>query len=257
MSFFVGIPSYLPDKHRQVRLTRVLRCIEYIRKISKDFEIMMVLDNWQDADIMTLAPFNVTYEKISYRNVAKSRNHILKLFYESNKDYLWLTDDDVLWYDTPDSIFPALINNPIELLLKSILTWTGGSGFATSNYFVPVPILDTGLIFVANLRKHFGFEVYQREELVADGYGGEDLVFECDIFAKTQKLSYIYTGLIHRLDFQIPSAFWQGQEQKDKTKEYVRSLNIGDRTVYEHAIRSIHLAKKLSLDRAEQKISIV
>ena len=95
-----GITSYLPeDEHlRCKRLKGHRKQLEFFREVLPDVPIYVVAQNYKDTDY-------TIDDKIHYLvfesgiGPANARNELLKLFYNSNEDFMYMLDDDIVFYD--------------------------------------------------------------------------------------------------------------------------------------------------------------
>lgn len=100
----IGIVSYLPDDVNlsNIRIGIHKKQIEYLTSLFPNEKLHIVAQHYPDS--YYLGNDNIIYHK--YKDglgAAGARNVILDMFYNSNDDILYLTDDDVLSYGYYDS----------------------------------------------------------------------------------------------------------------------------------------------------------
>lgn len=97
MSFMVGIISYLPDNElRTQRLAASRIQIEWLHNLFKNIKIMSVCQNYKDEDCSFDYVDYIKFE--SGIGAGAARNVILKHFYKSDYDWLFMLDDDTIFY---------------------------------------------------------------------------------------------------------------------------------------------------------------
>lgn len=103
----IGIISYLPQVDENLRNRRLKNHIiqlEWLAKVFPDEIFNVVAQGYTPQDIEAVSRFNINhYQFETGIGSHKSRNLLLKQFYESGDTWLLLLDDDVLLYDYYDA----------------------------------------------------------------------------------------------------------------------------------------------------------
>lgn len=190
-----GITSYLPeDEHlRSKRLKGHRKQLEFFRKVLPDVPIYVVAQNYKDTDY-------TVDEKIHYLvfesgiGPANARNELLKLFYNSNEDFMYMLDDDIVFYDYYNILefFNELHTKPSKYYSLDVVfsKLAQRQPFKKDNYEQPLN-LDNWLfvdnqgmhsnssILLKNLKKHHNMEIYYNNLDVNKLEGHEDMDFNC------------------------------------------------------------------------------
>ena len=100
----IGIVSYLPDdkKLSDIRISIHKKQLDYLTTIFPNEQIHIIAQHYPDNYYLDNA--NIIYHKYTEGlGAAGARNVILDLFYTSDEEILYLTDDDVMSYQYYDS----------------------------------------------------------------------------------------------------------------------------------------------------------
>ena len=118
MSVMLGVISYLPDNElRTQRLTAARTQIEWLKSLFNDTTINVVAQGYRDDECNIEGVSYIRYEKGI--GAGNARNVILKAFYNSSYDWLFLCDDDTIAdkkYHYEDFIHD-IVNNPTKFEL--------------------------------------------------------------------------------------------------------------------------------------------
>lgn len=98
----IGIISYLPDNEslREIRKLNLIKVIELLKDLFPCEMINVIAQNFNYDDYLD----DVNYIKFDKGiGPVKARNILLSMFYSSNDDYLYITDDDIVMYDYYDA----------------------------------------------------------------------------------------------------------------------------------------------------------
>lgn len=198
----VGILSYLPndERVREERKQRIIPQLEQITKLMPDCKIWIVAQQYRDEDYLTNYP-NVEYMKYPQPlGISGARNAILERFYASEYEYAMVTDDDALLYDyfEPETFLHEICTNPmkfashhLDLIYPLNPRWSAFKDpiasewqkHNTNFYFRRRKSGWVHWVFVRNIRKAYGLELYNDNELnfkTNVGAGYEDMKWELD-----------------------------------------------------------------------------
>jgi len=230
-----GMISYLPDgEDRKRRWSVVKESLENYYAMARGKEFVLVITNWnEEKEWLNERGIGYVEIPIDSRGAAASRNIILDKFYESQADYLWLSDDDVYWdWNNPkvEGLIKILNTTPERLIKKQLYIFNGYKHCYRSKkddlLFEAVASLSGGLMVIANPCKYFGKKIFQREDFQKQGYGGEDVMFEFEYTSAHNCRSFICKDLYYRL-LTTPSVFWDANsvgEQRRNTENHISTF---------------------------------
>lgn len=203
-NFMVGIISYMPETERGKQRIPIhqeqLRWLESIaKKIGNDFEVCRVESAWGPTANKELGTtLNLNSIKVGKHTCAQNRNYLLKKFYASDYDWLFMLDDDRVFYDHyrytdwfNDLATPAVMNLCKNgYMISCILPMY--EPFKKTNYEWPMrethwfmckdPIRGSlQAVFVPNIKKYCDKEIYFDNETAAQlNEPPEDTMFQLD-----------------------------------------------------------------------------
>lgn len=175
-----GTISYLPDDQskRERRRKVALQCIECLSQVASivDKPLHIVTTNWCEEDFEECRSF-CTIEPLFYivpmekRSCGYSRNILLNILYESDEDYMLISDDDnlVIIDDEFKRFITHIHNSPSDFYTRKVFMMlsSGSAGlfggiqpknedwtFAHAN-----PIQLGSPTIHPNTRKHFGKDI--------------------------------------------------------------------------------------------------
>lgn len=201
----VYIPSYFNDlKEREVLFKN---CIASYLKL--DFKIVIA---WMNKGFDKIENPNITYFDAEIQNASKARNLLLDLFYHSNDDYCYISDDDTVFLG-----YDGLNNSDCVSFTNDFRK----NDCNTTN-------ISSALLKLKNLKKHYNTKLYFDENLEAN----QDFDF-----ARNLLHSKFSTEIINSKNVQInkgvSSMFKNPQERLQKKidsyklimkKEYAKSI---------------------------------
>lgn len=196
MSMMIGIISYMPndEKLRAKRLKAAYAQIDWLEWLFPSSSFIVMAQNYLESDY--LDDERVIYmKKDKPIGAGEARNLILKLFYNTDYDWVFLLDDDTVtfpYYQYEDFIHDVA-NNPDKF--KGI---DGISAmepeyvpFKKLNYSDPLNLthykfepreLKSGssMSIMRNINKYYGKELYFPNTDASKGEGNEDIEFLLD-----------------------------------------------------------------------------
>lgn len=217
----IGIISYFPkDKERKE-----------FRKQAHEKQLAWIHDNIPDADILIVSQcyeegdyYDKIYPNIRYMKYDKPlgicgvRNVLLKEFYNSDYDYIAITDDDCTLLDrfglknfisefwsTPEKFFEVDAFAPLNPRFFPFKDPVASDSQMNNSYykFVRTGSNNIHWFFLKNLKKHHDKEVYFVEGIdTAHGEGYEDLIFCYDLILAGCRYYQLQTLLLRTENIQ-------------------------------------------------------
>ena len=192
MSVYIGVISYLPDDIKRTKRLQASRTqIEWLHKLFNNEKILVIAQNYNDTDYLD----DPLIEYIKYDKgigAGNARNVILKNFYNSDKDWLFICDDDTILdnkYSYQNFIYD-IVNNPDKFdgidaisAIEPEYTAYKKNNFEdkanlTHYKFTPRELnCGSATSFMRNIRKYYGKEVYYDNILANKQEGLEDVEF--------------------------------------------------------------------------------
>ena len=192
MSICIGVISYLPDDSKRTKRLQASRTqIEWLHKLFNNEKILVIAQNYNDTDYLD----DPLVEYIKYDKgigAGNARNVILKNFYSSDKDWLFICDDDTILdnkYSYQNFIYD-MVNNPDKFdgidaisAIEPEYTAYKKNNFEdkanlTHYKFTPRELnCGSATSFMRNIRKYYGKEVYYNNILADKSEGLEDVEF--------------------------------------------------------------------------------
>lgn len=233
----IGMISYLPDDEprRSIRWKQTIKTIKNVCMVASWIgrNLDLAITNWKEKEFKEAEGLNISFHTIPLeeRGVAKSRNTLLKAFYDSDFDYLLMCDDDIAFYPHYDiENFFHLINEEPQRLLNAGLYYICAvlASYAPykeknmndrdfeNNWVFTAGGNTAGMcpqIFV-NLKKYFDTEIYQKEVLNKMGMGGDDTVYTIELM-EMGLMPYTLTSLIAGTT-EVASTAWEEKKSKQE-----------------------------------------
>lgn len=200
----IGIISYLPNDLvvRPKRIDAHRKQLVRLNELYPSIDVVQMNQQYSDKDVEKCNSIldnglrEVRHEMHGKLGISRARNNLLKIFYNSDYEFMMLMDDDTLIYPYYDSsrFFDDLLNwadkdsiGMIRPLVPSMVP------FKKTNYEQKDVIRDywilrsslginpAGMIILSNLKKNFGHEVYFKEDMKSEnceGYEDYDFVLQ-------------------------------------------------------------------------------
>ena len=192
MSICIGVISYLPDDSKRTKRLQASRTqIEWLHKLFNHEKIIVIAQNYNKDDYLD----DSLVEYIKYDKgigAGNARNVILKNFYNSDYDWLFICDDDTILdnkYSYQDFVYDV-VNNPDKFdgidaisAIEPEYTAYKKNNFEdkanlTHYKFTPRELnCGSATSFMRNIRKYYGKEVYYNNILANKQEGLEDVEF--------------------------------------------------------------------------------
>lgn len=97
-NIYIGVISYLPDDTKRTKRLQASRTqIEWLHKLFTNEKIVVIAQNYNESDYLD----DPLIEYVKYSEgigAGRARNQILLDFYSSDKDWLFICDDDTVAY---------------------------------------------------------------------------------------------------------------------------------------------------------------
>ena len=192
MSVCIGVISYLPDNSKRTKRLQASRTqIEWLHKLFNHEKIIVIAQNYNKDDYLD----DPLVEYIKYDKgigAGNARNVILKNFYNSDYDWLFICDDDTILdnkYSYQDFVYDV-VNNPDKFdgidaisAIEPEYTAYKKNNFEdkanlTHYKFTPRELnCGSATSFMRNIKKLYGKEVYYSNILANKQEGLEDVEF--------------------------------------------------------------------------------
>ena len=191
MSVMIGVISYLPDDSKRTKRLQASRTqIEWLHKLFNHEKIIVIAQNYNKDDYLD----DPLVEYIKYDKgigAGNARNVILKNFYNSDKDWLFICDDDTTAYPyyNYEEFFKDLSNihkfdgiDAISAIEPEYTAYKKNNFEDKANLthykFTPRELnCGSATSFMRNIRKYYGKEVYYNNILANKQEGLEDVEF--------------------------------------------------------------------------------
>ena len=191
MSVMIGVISYLPDDSKRTKRLQASRTqIEWLHKLFNHEKIIVIAQNYNKDDYLD----DPLVEYIKYDKgigAGNARNVILKNFYNSDKDWLFICDDDTTAYPyyNYEEFFKDLSNihkfdgiDAISAIEPEYTAYKKNNFEDKANLthykFTPRELnCGSATSFMRNIRKCYGKEVYYDNILADKQEGLEDVEF--------------------------------------------------------------------------------
>ncbi len=191
MSVMIGVISYLPDDSKRTKRLQASRTqIEWLHKLFNHEKIIVIAQNYNKDDYLD----DPLVEYIRYDKgigAGNARNVILKNFYNSDKDWLFICDDDTTAYPyyNYEEFFKDLSNihkfdgiDAISAIEPEYTAYKKNNFEDKANLthykFTPRELnCGSATSFMRNIRKYYGKEVYYDNILADKQEGLEDVEF--------------------------------------------------------------------------------
>ena len=240
----VGIISYLPKdlEVRQKRIQAHTKQLNRLNELFADVDIIQMDQQYEPADVDWFNSIAcngnrvVSHELHDKLGISRARNELLRIFYNSEYEFMMLMDDDTLIYPYYDS----------SRFFQDLLSWRNKQNIGMIRPLVPsmVPFKRTnyeskdvihdywilrsslginpaGMIILSNLKKNFGEEVYFKEDMKSEnceGYEDYDFVLE---LRERNIPTYMCKQII--INSLIPDASVMFQDNQRK-KNHIRNI---------------------------------
>lgn len=250
MSLMIGIISYLPDlpKVRDKRIKAVHKQLDWLHDIYPNHTINVVAQNYREDELLGYS--YIQYDRYNEGiGAGPARNVILRKFYSSNCDFLLLCDDDSICYDYYDykNFMHHIAEDPSHFdgvdsvipvepeyypFKKSVYEDKNNL-----NYYKFKPrYINSGaaIIFLRNINKYYGKELYFNNIDANKGEGREDIDFTMRWIIEGFTCYEMSTWIKKSLCFNYSSIFGDdikrrdsiiAQDLKEVVKQYSRYLH--------------------------------
>ena len=192
MSVCVGVISYLPDDSKRTKRLKASRTqIEWLHKLFINEKIIVIAQNYNEEDYLD-DPL-VEYKKYDKGiGAGRARNQILLDFYSSDKDWLFICDDDTVAYPyyQYEEFFKELSNDTdkfsgidaISAVEPEYTAYKKNNFEDKSNLthykFTPRELnCGSATSIMRNIKKFYGKELYYDSILADKREGLEDVEF--------------------------------------------------------------------------------
>lgn len=233
MSIMIGVISYLPDNElRTKRLTAARTQIEWLHKVLPNAKILSVCQSYtQDECDMLGSDMYLNCAKPI--GAGKARNEILKKFYNSDYDWLFLCDDDTIAYPyyEYENFFEELSNDINSEKFRCLDAISAvepeyhpykklnyeDKGNLTHYKFEPRELNSgSATSFIRNIKKYYGKELYYPNTDANKGEGREDIEFLLEWLLSGFNWYTMNTWIRKSLCFDQSSIFGKDTKARDK-----------------------------------------
>lgn len=170
----IGICSYLPldEKLRSFRLERIKKQKEFFDLNLPGVKIYCCAQQYKEQDYLEGIEY-IKFEKPIGQS--KARNELLKIFYNSDEDFILLADDDTWLYPYYDCMdyFKDLLSNPKPFLKLDLVTGLlpilGGfkqnildnlASYESNHVLTPLSSKTLAFCLLKNTKKYYNKEYY-------------------------------------------------------------------------------------------------
>lgn len=236
MSIYIGVISYLPnDIKRTKRLQASRTQIDWLHKLFTNEKIVVVAQNYNDSDYLD----DPLIEYIKYNEgigPGRARNVILERFYNSDKDWLFICDDDTVAYSyyQYEEFFKEVSNDNgnavgkfsgIDAISAVEPEYTA---YKKNNFddkvnlthykFTPRELnCGSATSFMRNIKKYHNTELYYKDILAEKREGLEDVEFLLEWIARGFTWYKMNTWIRKSLAFN-QSTIWEDDKDKRNAK---------------------------------------
>lgn len=218
-----GITSYLPDNEelRKKRIDGHTKQINFLKSVLPEIPIYVVAQNYKDTEY--LIDSNIKYIKFEKGiGPANARNELLKMFYNSNEDYMYLLDDDIVFYDYYNILefFKELHNIPNKYLVLDVILsrLAQRQPFKKDIYEQPLNLSkwifidnqsmhSNSSILLKNFKKYYDKEIYYQNLDVNKLEGHEDMDFNCKLRLANIKMHTLQTFITTAYNYDDSSIY--------------------------------------------------
>lgn len=239
MNCLIGIISYLPNNEvRTKRLEASRFQIEFMHNLLPNTQIMVVAQAYDESEYID----EDYIEYIKYDKgigAGQARNVILKKFYNSNYDILFLCDDDTIWWDryganaflidffedlTKFQYIDAVSAVEPEYHPYKKLNYQD-KGNLTHYKFEPRELNSgSATSLIKNIKKLYGKEIYYPDTDANKGEGREDIEFLLEWLKQGLTWYTMQTWIRKSLCFDKSSIF--GTDTKARDKLLMHDLDV-------------------------------
>jgi hypothetical protein len=199
MNMMIGIISYLPNNELRAKRLQASRTqIEVLHKLFNEHKITIVAQNYADDDYLN--DDNIIYRRYSEGiGAGAARNVLLEEFYKSDYDWLFILDDDTIfypYYNYEDFIY-EIESNPekfrdvdavsaVEPEYHPYKKLNYEDKANLTHYKFEPRDLNSGSAtsILRNVKKYYDVEVYYPNTDASKGEGCEDIEFHLDWLLK-------------------------------------------------------------------------
>lgn len=198
---YIGIITYLPSdvSTRSKRIESHAKEMRRLNELYPDVNIVEINQQYEPSDIEFFDRIGCNGHRKYIHNMAGklgisgARNFLLRQFYESDKDFIMLMDDDTMIYpyydssrfleDLYENVSPKSVGiiRPLNPVIQPFKLQNYERRDEIHDYWVlntSMGIMPGGMIILSNLKKHYGIEIYFDENMRSyEGEGYEDLDF--------------------------------------------------------------------------------
>ena len=238
MSVLIGQISYLPNNEvRTKRLEASRFQIEWLHKLLPNTEIVCVAQAYNESECDMK---DINYVRYEYGiGPGKARNIILKKFYESDYDWLFLCDDDTIAYDyySYADFIHDIVNNPekfegidavsaVEPEYHPYKKLNYEDKNNLTHYKFEPRELNSGSAtsIIRNIKKYYDKELYYPDTDARKGEGREDIEFLIEWLKLGLTWYTMDTWIRKSLCFDKSSLF--GTDTKARDKLLMHDLDV-------------------------------
>lgn len=198
---YIGIISYLPSdvSTRSKRIQSHAKEMKRLNELYPDVDIVEINQHYEPSDIKFFDRIGCNGKRNYIHNmsgklgISGARNFLLKQFYESDKDFIMLMDDDTMIYpyydssrflkDLYDNVSPRSVGiiRPLNPVIQPFKLENYKRRDEIHDFWVlntSMGIMPGGMIILSNIKKYHGVEIYFDENMRSyEGEGYEDLDF--------------------------------------------------------------------------------
>ena len=238
MSVMIGVISYLPNNElRTQRLTAARTQLDWLHTLFTEPQITVVAQAYNDSECDYEGVNYIRYE--SGIGAGKARNVILKMFYESDYDWLFLLDDDTVAYDyySYQNFIHEIVDNPEKFKAVDAVSAVEpeyhpnkklnfkDAGNLTHFKFEPRELNSgSATSIIRNIKKFYGKELYYPYTDANKGEGREDMEFLLEWLLLGFNWYTMDTWIRKSLCFDKSSIF--GGDTKARDKILMHDLDV-------------------------------
>lgn len=250
MSLMIGVISYLPNspKVRDKRIKAVSKQMSWLHSVYPNHKVNVVAQNYHENELLDYPYIN--YDRYSEGiGAGPARNVILEKFYRSDCDFLLLCDDDSICYDYYEyknfmhhiAEQPSDFNHidsviPVEPEYYPFKKSVYEDKYNLDYYKFKPRYINSGaaIIFLRNINKYYGKELYFNNIDANKGEGREDIDFTIRWIIEGFTCYEMSTWIKKSLCFNYSSIFGDdikrrdsiiAQDLKEVVKQYSRYLH--------------------------------
>jgi hypothetical protein len=237
MSVLIGQVSYAPcNELRTKRIEAAHYQIDFMHMLLPTATIVSVAQAYDASDYHPLARYRKYEQPIG---AGAARNEILKLFYDSDYDWLLLCDDDTVFYPYYEyqEFIHDIVAHPDKFMEVDAVSALEPEYYAykklnfqdkanLTHYKFEPRVLNSGSAtsIIRNMKKYYGVELYYPNVDANKGEGREDIEFLIDWLRHGFNWYTMQTMIRKSLCFDKSSIF--GADTKARDKILMHDLDV-------------------------------